>query len=239
MNTVTVVPFYIICDESLSMSGTAIEAVNEGIAELLDGIGADPIIDIRIRVGIIAFNDKVSVLLPLTQVSDITTMPLGCVAGGSASYANIFSFLKTQLENDVTSLGKQFDVSRPLVFFISYGTPNSNDHWRDELNKLIDPTFKFSPNIVSFGVQGAEKSVIAEVAHWGSKTEPKVYFMSEHIANPAPALIEIIKWVCNIGFIVRDVYSDGNIKKNPGYLVTDGETIGNDSVRVYVVEAKK
>lgn len=143
------------------------------------------------------------------------------------------------MEKDLDVLKQQFDVSRPLIFFFSYGTPNSNDNWRDELNKLIDPTFRFSPNIMSFGVQGADKSVIAEVAHWGSKTEPKVYFMSEHIVNPAPALREIIKWVCNISFIVRDVYSDGNINKNPGYLVRDGEAIGNDSVRAYVVEAKK
>jgi len=230
----TVFPFYFVCDESASMSGPAIQAVNEGIVELFDEISADPIIDAKVRVGIIAFNDSARVLLPLTQLSDVTQIPV-CVASGSTSYANVFSLLKTQLESEVASLKQQFNVIRPLVFFVSHGIPNSNDNWRDELNKLIDPTFKFSPNIVSFGVEGSDKSVIAEVAHWGSKTEPKLYFMSEHFVSSVPALIVIIKWVCNIipSTIVRDVYSDGNMNKNPGYLVTDGETFGNDSVRVY------
>ena len=52
--------------------------------------------------------------------------------------------------------------------------------------------------------------------------------MTQNISSPAPALLEVIKWACNMRATVE-----------PGYLVTDGETIGNDSVRVYVVEAKK
>ena len=231
MGGVTVFPLYFVCDESASMAGASIDAVNKGIVELLDGIGCDPVLDARIRVGIIAFNDSARVLLPLTQLSDVTQIPV-CVASGSTSYANVFRLLKTQLESDVASLQQQFNVHRPCVFFMSDGATNSNDNWRDELSKLTDPTFEFSPNIVSFGVEGSDKSVIADVAHWGSKTEPKVYFMSEHIASPVPALIMIIKWVCSIGFIVRDVYSDGNINKNPGYQITDGELL-YESVRVY------
>ena len=222
-----VLPFYIVCDESSSMAGASIDAVNDGIVELFDAISADPIIDAKVRVGIIAFNDSARVLFPLTQLSDVTQIP-ECVASGSTSYANVFSLLKTQLESDVASLQQQFNVHRPCVFFMSDGAPNSNDNWRDALNKLVDPSFKFSPNIVSFGVEGADKSVIADVAHWGSDAEAKFYLISENCANPAPALLEILKWACNMVARVE-----------PALRITDGETIGNDSVRAYVVEARK
>ena len=227
MNTVTVYPIYFVCDESASMAGASIEAVNDGIVELYKQIVCDPVFDERIRVGIFAFNDSARVLLPLTQLSNVIAMPV-CVASGSTSYANVFKLLRNELEKDLDVLKQQFDVSRPLIFFFSYGTPNSNDNWRDELNKLIDPTFKFSPNIMSFGVQGADKSVIAEVAHWGSDAEAKFYLISENCANPAPALLEILKWACNMVARVE-----------PALRITDGETIGNDSVRAYVVEARK
>ena len=151
MGGVTVFPLYFVCDESASMAGASIDAVNVGIVEFFDEISADPVLDERIRVGIIAFNDSARVLLPLTQLSDVTQIPV-CVASGSTSYANVFRLLKTQLESDVASLQQQFNVHRPCVFFMSDGATNSNDNWRDELSKLTDPTFKFSPNIVSFCV---------------------------------------------------------------------------------------
>ena len=171
-----VLPFYIVCDESSSMAGASIQAVNDGIVELFDEINADPIVDAKVRVGIVAFNDTARVLFPLTQLSDVTQIPV-CVARGSPSYAAAFRLLKTQLETDVSSLRQQFNVHRPCVFFMSDGAPN-NENWRDELNKLVDANFKFSPNIVSFGVAGAEKTVIAEVAHWGSKTGTKTIVAS-------------------------------------------------------------
>jgi uncharacterized protein YegL len=59
-----ITPFYIVCDESSSMAGASIDAVNDGIVELFDEISADPIIDAKVRVGIIAFNDSARVLFP-------------------------------------------------------------------------------------------------------------------------------------------------------------------------------
>ena len=66
--------------------------------------------------------------------------------------------------------------------------------------------------------------MIADVAHSGSKTGNKYFFMTQDGGSPGPAIKEIIKWACSM---------------RPEYLITDGVTIGNDSVRAYVVEAKK
>ena len=229
-----VLPFYIVCDESSSMAGASIDAVNDGIVELFDEISADPIIDAKVRVGIVAFNDSARVLFPLTQLSDVTQIPV-CVASGSTSYANVFRLLKTQLESDVASLQQQFNVHRPCVFFMSDGAPNSNDNWRDALNKLVDPSFKFSPNIVSFGVEGADKSVIADVAHWGSKTGTKFFFLQQDAGSPGAAIKEIVN------FIIQTIVASAKSNK-PTFQITNGATIGGNGagaggVTTFVIDA--
>jgi uncharacterized protein YegL len=79
---VPVLPFYVVCDESSSMAGEPIDAVNQGIGELFLTIYSDPMLDERIRVGIVTFNDTARVLLPLTRPSHVAGTP-GCVASGS------------------------------------------------------------------------------------------------------------------------------------------------------------
>ena len=174
-----VLPFYIVCDEGSSMDGTSISAVNDGIVEMFDEISSNPILDAKVRVGIIAFNDTASVLLPLTQLSDVVQIPL-CVARGSSSYSAVFRLLKTQIESDVTTLLQGgVSVNRPWIVFMSNGTPN-NENWRGELEALVDPSFKYRPNIVSFGVVGADKDVIADVARWNSGGGKKFFLMAQN-----------------------------------------------------------
>jgi uncharacterized protein YegL len=159
------------------MAGASIQAVNDGIVELFYEVSSDPFLDAKLRVGIVAFNDTARVLFPLTQLSHITQIPV-CVASGSSSYSAAFRLLKTELETDVSSLRQQFNVHRPVVFFVTNGQPN-NENWRDELDRLIDPEFLFRPNIVGIGVTGAEVTVIAEISHWGSKSGNKPLVLAE------------------------------------------------------------
>jgi len=194
---VAVLPFYVVCDESSSMSGESIAAVNAGIGELFRAIHGDPVVDAKARVGIITFNDQASVLLPLTQLSQITQSP-GCVASGSTSYAAAFNLLKTQIETDIPRLKSEgFRVHRPMVFFMSDGAPNAED-WQSSLAQLTDSSFQFHPNIVSFGVAGAEPSVIKEVSTPTSVGEGKKQsfaFLAQDGVNPGDALREIMKFI--------------------------------------------
>ena len=185
------------------MEGASIAAVNDGIVELFDEISSDPVVDAKVRVGIIAFNDMARVLFPLTQLSDVAQIPI-CVASGSTSYAAAFRLLKTQIESDVTTLRQEgVSVHRPCVFFISAGMPN-DENWRGELDALVDPSFAFRPNIVSFGVAGAEKAVIAEVARWNSSGAgggKKLFFMAQKDCDLNPAIVSLLEWI--FGFFVR------------------------------------
>ena len=217
-----VLPFYIVCDESSSMDGASIAAVNDGIVELFDEISSDPVVDAKVRVGIIAFNDMARVLVPLTQLSDVAQIPI-CVASGSTSYAAAFRLLKTQIESDVTMLRQEgVSVHRPCVFFMSDGAPN-NENWRAELDALADPSFAFSPNIVSFGVAGAVQAVIGDVARWkssGAGGGKKFFFMAGDVGSPGPAIKEIIK------FIIQTIVASAKSNK-AAFEIKDGATIGD------------
>ena len=197
---VPVLPFYVVCDESSSMAGESIDAVNQGIGELFRTIHMDPILDERIRVGIVTFNDTARVLLPLTRPSDVANTP-GCVASGSSSYASVFRLLKTQIESDVPALKSDgFRVHRPMIFFISDGSPNSED-WQTAYAELTDQSFAFRPNIVSFGVAGAPASVIKEVSTLltvGSGKMQSFAFEAEQGVNPGAALNEIMKFTTGV-----------------------------------------
>ena len=208
-----VLPFYIVCDESSSMEGASISAVNDGIVELFDEITSDPVIDAKVRVGIIAFNDTARVLFPLTQLKDVMQVPV-CEARSTTSYSAVFRLLKTQIESDIAALKLEgSEVHRPIVFFMSDGEPDP-ENWRDDLDALVDPSFKYRPNIISFGVAGAEKAVIADVARWNSGGGKKFFFMADDGVSPGPAIKEIIRFIVQM------------MKNESSFAIEDGKTIG-------------
>jgi uncharacterized protein YegL len=196
-NGVQVLPFYIVCDEGSSMTDDAIASVNAGIGELFRAIRGDPIIDAKARVSVITFSGFAGVVLPLTQLSDIFQIP-GCVRSEkSSNYASVFQLLKSQIETDVVLFRNEgFVVRRPFVLFMSVGKPGPED-WRDSLKQLTDINFRFRPNIVTFGMPGADPSVIAEVStplEVAAGRKESFAFLSEHGVNPGDALREIMKF---------------------------------------------
>jgi uncharacterized protein YegL len=192
-----VLPLYVVCDEGSSMSGSPIDEVNSGIAGLFRAIAVDPVVDEKARVGIITFNDSARVLLPLTQLRHVTQVP-GCVASGSTSYASVFRLLRSEIETDVARLKnvENYRVHRPIVFFISNGNPVDED-WRTPWSELTDRSFKYRPNIVAFGVTGADAAVIKEVATPfvtdGGGKKDSIAFLAEQGVDPASALKELMR----------------------------------------------
>jgi len=199
------------------MDGASIAAVNDGIVELFDEISSDPVVDAIVRVGIIAFNDMARVLFPLTQLSDVAQIPI-CVASGSSSYSAAFRLLKTQIESDIAALRLEgVKNQRPLVFFMSAGAPNK-ENWRGELDALADPSFAFRLNIVSFGVAGADKAVIADVARWngsGAGGGKKFFFMADDGVSPEIVFRELIRYVVTTGPIESRPSASFSIPSGP------------------------
>ena len=191
---VQTIPFYLVCDESGSMSGDPVEAVNEGIKQLCQTISRDPLVDDKARVGIISFSDSAEVLLPLTQISQVGTIP-ACVTKGSTSYRAAFLKLKDEIDADVRNLkNNDAKVGRPVVFFISDGAPNPED-WLSAHTALVEEANPWRPHIISFGVAGAVRDVIHAVATDVSRSGKRYAYLAEDGTNPGPALQEIMKFV--------------------------------------------
>ena len=89
-----VLPFYIVCDESASMHDNGgIDAINQSLPELHATISADPLVNDKTRIALIAFSSTAEVLVPLAAAADIGEMP-GVDAAGATDYGSVFQLLK-------------------------------------------------------------------------------------------------------------------------------------------------
>ncbi len=158
-----VFPFYIVVDVSLSMKGS-IGSINAELPFLKREVEEDPIVGDIARFAIITFSSEAEMVLPLSDLLDVEHMPT-LVADGSTDYEKAFDFLLGAIPHDMEwfkSNGAQ--IYRPAVFFITDGFPDRACNWEPKLRQLIDPSFKYRPNIVAFGFGNAQDEILAQVA---------------------------------------------------------------------------
>jgi uncharacterized protein YegL len=157
-----VLPFYLVCDESSSMSGNPIKAINDSLPKLHAEIGSNPVVADKTRFCLIGFNNDAQVLLPLADLSLVTSMP-GLNARGSTSYRAAFDLLHDTITTDITKLKADgHQVYRPAVFFLSDGQPT--DSWVDAYKRVTDPGWGPHPNILAFGFGGVDQTTLQQVA---------------------------------------------------------------------------
>jgi uncharacterized protein YegL len=196
-------PFYLVCDESSSMAGAPIDAINESLPEVHAEIGSNPVVADKTRLGLIAFSDQASLLLPLADLSTLTAMPKLSASGGT-DYKTAFDMLRATIDADVQQLKQAgHRVFRPAVFFLSDGYPNRDD-WRAAHQTLTDPNWKSRPNILAFGFGAADENVIREVATVRA-------FMADGTMGPAQALREFA-----MSLVKSMVQSATSSAANPG-----------------------
>ncbi len=157
-----VLPFYLLCDESHSLM-QYIGAINSELAELKMQVVADPVVADKAHFGIVAVSSDAATILPLSDLDKVQEIPL-LSASGITNYRAAFDHIKEQITHDVERLRQGGTrVYRPSVFFISDGEPTSNHPWEAAYEALISDSFKYRPNIISFGVGDANKKIIARV----------------------------------------------------------------------------
>lgn len=186
-------PIYIVCDESKSMEGAAIESINYALPEIHRAIACDPVCNDKVRVGLISFSNSAEVLLPLSIMSDILDFP-GLVAKDGTNYGNAFTCVKKAIHDDITALIAQRDVivNRPIVFFIS-GSEPTDTNWQAAHNVVADKNWPFSPHIIAIGFGGAQTETIRGVA---TNVDKAGNFFAYHLvddANPGSVLLEIFR----------------------------------------------
>jgi uncharacterized protein YegL len=174
-------PMYFLGDESHSMRGAPIEAVNQGLIDLRDEVAKHPLIGKKVRFGIITFADTAETRLELSELSEELILPTLSTRGRGTSYAAAFEALRQTIPADVELLkAGGYQVHRPTVFFLSDGQPTEKEpHWRGRLAELRDPGFRERPNVLAFGVGEADASVIADVA----SSRAHAFMVSEGIST--------------------------------------------------------
>jgi uncharacterized protein YegL len=189
-----VLPMYFVGDESHSMAGDPIGAVNQGLIDLRDEVAKHPLIGKKVRFGIITFADTAETRLQLSELSEDLVLPTLAPRGRGTSYASALEALRETIPADVALLkGSGYQVHRPSVFFLSDGQPTEKaDKWRKRLEELKDPGFRERPNVLAFGVGEADPEVIRELA-----TSPRYGFMMTTGASTAGAIAEFASSMLN------------------------------------------
>lgn len=176
-----ILPFYLVCDESGSMGGAPIEAINKALPELHQEISTNPTVADKTRFALIGFSDDAQVLQPLADLSELNILP-ALAAGGVTSYGQAFRVLKACIETDVGDLKAEgHEVYRPVAFFLSDGVP-TDGQWEEALRELTES--RYCPKIIAFGIGEADTATISQVANF------RAFMQQDSAISPAAALRE-------------------------------------------------
>lgn len=163
-----IMPFYIICDVSGSMSGD-IAALNAALAQLRTDIMSSPVVDDLTMLSVITFQSTAQTVVRLAPPSEVVLPTLA--AHGGTNYGAAFREYHRVFEEDRKRLkadGKQ--VYRPCVFFLTDGGPGDSDYLQTFRSLLAyDPETrqgnKAFPYLVSFGFRDAPEQVMRQLAY--------------------------------------------------------------------------
>lgn len=203
-----VMPFYIMCDVSGSMS-REMPALNRAMKELFTSIARDPIIDDTVMISILTFDHTARVAVPLSAPSEGGTPKLR--AGGGTSFAAAWGCYADAVARDYAGLKAEgMQVFRPCVFFLTDGD-DLGTNWEQVFQRRLAYNFDTGegnamyPFVVAFGFGGATKDSLRSIAYppeHRNVSKPGRWYLS---ASTGPA--EMLKAV--IPMIAQSVVNSG------------------------------
>ena len=176
-----VMPFYLVCDVSWSMSAD-MPTLNQGVQRLRTAIVSEPTVDDVAHVCVITFSDAAKVVMPLTQLSE-QEIPALHVEGGT-NYGAAFRELAKVTTQDVANLKKQeYKVWRPCAFFLTDGMPGDSDWYQTFQSTLTydrrtEAGNRCHPIFVPFGYRDARDDVMRKLAYPPERA--KAYYARSH-----------------------------------------------------------
>jgi uncharacterized protein YegL len=176
-----VMPFYLVCDVSCSMSGD-MAALNQGVQRLRTAIVGEPTADDVAHVCVMTFSDTAKVVMPLKQLSE-QEIPALHVEGGT-NYGAAFHELARVTAQDVANFKKQgCKVWRPCAFFLTDGMPGDSDWYQTFQSTLTydrraETGNRSHPIFVPFGYRAARDDVMRKLAYPPERT--KAYYARSH-----------------------------------------------------------
>lgn len=199
-------PFYVVVDVSVSMSGERIDAANRILPEIVDALALDPILSDKVRIGLLDFAGDATVKLPLCDVLDEDfTVPRLQVRRGGTSYAAAFRLLRGETAANITQLkADRYQVHRPVAFFLSDGAPTDQEHaWKAAFADLVGE--RTYPNVVPFGVDQADGRTMQTLIHPAQGPKQTKMYLMDKGANAAQAITDMTKVM--ISSVIQSVHS--------------------------------
>lgn len=122
----------------------------------------------NLRVCVMTFNNTVQIQRNLAPVSEVLDMNMDWNPSGKTYFANLFSSIHQQVEEDRRKLSADYDLHNPAIVIFTDGIQsdnealNENDQSRLTNYKLIvdNPNFNQKIQIVMYGVAGASKEFL-------------------------------------------------------------------------------
>ncbi|MFD0202452.1 MULTISPECIES: vWA domain-containing protein [Saccharothrix] len=157
-----VLPCYVVCDVSLSMSDHLPE-VDAGLREFRGAVHADPSATARTRVCVVGFAAAATVLQPLRPAAELTDLAVARPGTGT-NFGPVFALLRETIAHDVRTLkARDVRVHRPVVFFASDGRPTDPATWPAAFAALADPAWPFRPTVVAFGLGAVDRDTLDRI----------------------------------------------------------------------------
>jgi uncharacterized protein YegL len=181
-------PFYLVVDVSISMSGDKLQSANNMLPAIVDALAKNPILADKVRFGMIDFSSDAQVRLPLCDLLDPALQLPGLAVRGGTSFSAAFQLLKTEIERNVAQLkADQYVVHRPTVWFISDGAPGDAEAgWRQAFADLTGS--RMYPNFIPCGVDGADAKIMASLIYPRDGNKPMAMYMMDPGFDPAQAI---------------------------------------------------
>jgi uncharacterized protein YegL len=154
-------------DVSYSMAGAKLDAANQICPEVATAAASSPIMRDKTRFGVMTFSNDAQVVLPISDLGSVTQLPVFREEGGT-SFRAAFDLLRKTIDSDVATLKADgFKLHRPAVFFVTDGEPTDETaDWQSSFAQLTDADqFRYWPNVIGFGVEGAVAENIRYISH--------------------------------------------------------------------------
>jgi uncharacterized protein YegL len=160
-----VLPFYVVCDESYSMSDH-MDTLRARLRELHHCVRNNPVVSTVVRFCLIGFADAPRLIVPLSSPHELGD--IGALSTRAASnFGEVFTLLRDTIERDLSELRRQaYRIHRPTVFFLSDGQPTDPMTWQRPHARLMDPSWPDRPRIVAFGIGDADAGTIRAVGQF-------------------------------------------------------------------------
>jgi len=156
-------PVVLLLDTSGSMSGSPINALNEGVAALKKDVERDEKASLRVEVAIITFGGLVETVQNFVTIDQF--IPRGLTANGNTPMGTaIEQALDLVEDRKQTYKMNAIQYYRPWVFLITDGAPTDGDRWKKAAQRLRQAETDRKLSFFTVGVENADMTVLAQIA---------------------------------------------------------------------------